>query len=453
MEPEAALCVLKGSLLGLAAAHAARIVHRDYKPENVVVDRQGESRLVDFGVARHAGGDAATEGTPSYMAPEQWSGAPASPAADVYAATATFVECLSGAPPFSAPDLHALRAQHMHAPIPVDRVPHALRDLIARGLAKDPARRPADAAAFAADLDATAVAAYGEDWEARGRDRLGKYAALLLLLMPPLAAAVDGGSSVATTVLGLARTHVAVAAAALVVALGAGITGALAMTGARPFGHSAPAQAVLRVTDTASNGMPVGGAPEGGSSTPTANPTAGPTMSTIATSASATSSTATATASIPSGTSSASSSATTRNATWSSAVPPPVSTSSSSSSLASSSSTAPAPTPSATQVMSLYIKSLATNSKNPQELDAIVEIFTSGPGAVTLKLQFADGTTAGVMSRPDGAEQTRTLSGSTSYTIMASQVMTCGYPYWGLLASTSPGAANGTQYADTKGTC
>src|ERR1700721_4301819 len=99
--PESALVVLKGSLLGLAAAHQLGIVHRDYKPENVLVDGAGNSKLTDFGVAVKAGERAPVSGTPLYMAPEQWNGEPATPATDIYAATAGFFEGLTGQPPFT----------------------------------------------------------------------------------------------------------------------------------------------------------------------------------------------------------------------------------------------------------------------------------------------------------------------------------------------------------------
>src|ERR1700735_250644 len=81
--PESALVVLKGSLLGLAAAHQLGIVHRDYKPENVPLGRAGNSKLTDFGVAVKAGARAPVGGTPLYMAPEQWNGEPATPATDI----------------------------------------------------------------------------------------------------------------------------------------------------------------------------------------------------------------------------------------------------------------------------------------------------------------------------------------------------------------------------------
>src|SRR5580658_6204741 len=190
---EAALVVLQGSLLGLAAAHARGVVHRDYKPENVLVDGAGVSKLTDFGIAARAGDRAVAVGTPAYAPPEQFGGGPASPAGDVYAATATFYECLAGHPPFTGDTAEVLLAQHLSEPVPLEPVPGPLRPLITAGMAKDPASRPADAASFVAELRAAAAPAYGEGWEDRGRSHLGEAALLLAALWPSGAApAVQG---------------------------------------------------------------------------------------------------------------------------------------------------------------------------------------------------------------------------------------------------------------------
>ena len=182
--PEAALVVLKGSLTGLSLAHASGIVHRDYKPENVLVQADGTSKLSDFGIATPGAEPGVPAGTPPYMAPEQWDDGAVSPATDVYAATCVFFECLTGRKPYPADHLAGLRHRHKTAPIPAEDVPSPVRDLVTRGLAKNPADRPPTAGTFLGELEDAAVAGYGPDWEQRGRRRLAELATLLALAFP-----------------------------------------------------------------------------------------------------------------------------------------------------------------------------------------------------------------------------------------------------------------------------
>ena len=202
--PEAALVVLRGSLLGLAAAHRRGVVHRDYKPENVLVDGNGASKLTDFGIAARAGAEPVPAGSLMYAPPEQFAGAAASPAGDVYAATATFFECLTGRPPFTGDTVERLLYLHRAAPVPLEPVPEPLRPLVAAGLAKQPGNRPGDAAAFVTALEAVAARRYGPDWAARGRSWLGEAALLLAALWPSGAPPAVHGSAVEQV--GLSRT-------------------------------------------------------------------------------------------------------------------------------------------------------------------------------------------------------------------------------------------------------
>lgn len=209
LSPEAALAVLKGSLLGLAAAHAVGVVHRDYKPANVLVQDDGQSKLIDFGVSVLTG-QGGHAGTPAYMAPEQWTGEPATPATDLYAATCVFIECITGDKPFNATTLDALKAEHTNAPPPVERLPEPLRPLVERGMAKNPADRIWDAHQFVNELETIATQTYGPDWERRGLLALGAIAATIATTIP--LAALGGAlltPGVTTTTAGTAGSSAA----------------------------------------------------------------------------------------------------------------------------------------------------------------------------------------------------------------------------------------------------
>jgi eukaryotic-like serine/threonine-protein kinase len=144
----------------LERAHAEQIVHRDIKPANVLISRRGDVKVGDLGIARLAdggttdGGTATIVGTPRYMAPEQASGQPVTPATDIYSAGIVLFEMLAGQPPFGGESAVEIAMRHVQQPVPPlpPGTPGSLEQIVVRALAKDPGERYQSAAAMADDL-------------------------------------------------------------------------------------------------------------------------------------------------------------------------------------------------------------------------------------------------------------------------------------------------------------
>lgn len=146
-----ALQLLTGICSGLAEAHRLGIIHRDVKPENVLIDPDGRPKLVDFGIARqgdvHLTSEGLVMGSPAYMAPEQIRGDSIDQRADLYALGVLAYFLLAGVEPFASENVaEVLRMQVEDAPPPLDRhrsdVPQPVQALIGELLAKDPSGRP-----------------------------------------------------------------------------------------------------------------------------------------------------------------------------------------------------------------------------------------------------------------------------------------------------------------------
>ena len=165
LPPEEVVAIGTQLCAALEAAHAAHLVHRDIKPQNVLRGRDGKVKLADFGIARSLALTSHTEvgtilGTAAYLSPEQARGEEVTTAADIYSLGVVLYELLTGQTPFEAdtlPQLVLQREQGIMTPPRelVPEIPAALEAVVMRCLALRPEYRPASAAALAAELNPT----------------------------------------------------------------------------------------------------------------------------------------------------------------------------------------------------------------------------------------------------------------------------------------------------------
>ena len=163
LTPRAALDILDPVLQALSAAHQAGIIHRDVKPENVILREDGTVKVADFGLARAVTTQTTTAqtgmllGTVAYLSPEQVERGIADARSDVYAAGLILFEMLTGTKAFTGDTPIHVAYQHVHGSVPtpssrVPSVPSELDALVALATARDPDQRPADAGAFLAQV-------------------------------------------------------------------------------------------------------------------------------------------------------------------------------------------------------------------------------------------------------------------------------------------------------------
>jgi serine/threonine-protein kinase len=170
-EPGQALEWLEQAAGALDAAHRNGVIHRDVKPANLLLDRDANVHVADFGIASAAGMDSMTMtgtvlGTAGYFSPEQARGERATPASDLYALAVVAFELLSGERPFENESITAEAAAHVNAPVPslaelCDGLPDELDPVFRRALAKDPIARYPTGAEFVASMRGALAEAAG----------------------------------------------------------------------------------------------------------------------------------------------------------------------------------------------------------------------------------------------------------------------------------------------------
>ncbi|WP_217143172.1 Stk1 family PASTA domain-containing Ser/Thr kinase [Streptomyces sp. AC627_RSS907] len=164
LQPRAALDILEPVLAALGAAHRAGFVHRDMKPENVLIGDDGRVKVADFGLVRAVDTVTSTTGavlgTVSYLAPEQIEHGTADPRVDVYACGVVLYEMLTGGKPHEGDSPAQVLYKHLHEDVPppsaaVPGMPYELDELVASATARTPEVRPHDAVALLAQARRT----------------------------------------------------------------------------------------------------------------------------------------------------------------------------------------------------------------------------------------------------------------------------------------------------------
>ncbi len=160
--------VIERMAMALDDAHQRGVVHRDFKPENILLDQQGTPFLADFGIVKVLSASLGTggwiAGTPAYMAPEQIHGTQEPDGrTDVYAMGITLFELLTGEKPYQDPDATKLMMKHVLDPIPAIRerlpdLPDGINEAILQAMAKDREERFPTALAFSEAINASARA-------------------------------------------------------------------------------------------------------------------------------------------------------------------------------------------------------------------------------------------------------------------------------------------------------
>ncbi|WP_073497327.1 Stk1 family PASTA domain-containing Ser/Thr kinase [Actinacidiphila paucisporea] len=176
LSPRAALDILEPVLAALGAAHRAGLVHRDMKPENVLIGDDGQVKVADFGLVRtvdtQTSVSGALLGTVSYLAPEQIGHGTVDQRTDVYACGVMLYEMLTGAKPYAGDTPMQVIVQRLNEDVPrpsaaVPGLPAGLDALVERAAARDAARRPADAAAMFAEVRGVRAALSPRELDAR----------------------------------------------------------------------------------------------------------------------------------------------------------------------------------------------------------------------------------------------------------------------------------------------